>query len=458
MKPWQFIFLTCILLLAIMVGNYITTAPVVLTAVVASCIIALITFQVPENGLLFLIFSMMLSPEIALSSVAGRAVTLRVDDLLLVAVFLGWFANVSVSRDWRGFVKTPLDIPLLLLLSLYIISTALGILVGDIVPLKGFFYCLKYIEYFVLFWLVANVVSSREILRHYLIAGLITAVVVTLFAYSQFPTKPRVFAPFDYGGGEPASLGGYYLVVYAVVISLFLHAESGRARVLCLFLALFMLPPFIKTLSRASYLAFVPLLFTMLFFTRKRKGILALILIAGIIAFPLLFRNLYTQMLDRINTTFDGTPKKVSLALTNNTSITDMSAIERIESWKYILHRRFSKDLRTVVFGNGITGVGFIEGQFFLILGELGLLGVLLFYGTLIIMGRQSYRVYRSAANTIPRSLSLALLCSIMALVFQSFTTNTFIIVRIMEPFWFLAGLVMISPNIYATKTAQIAA
>lgn len=96
-----------------------------------------------------------------------------------------------------------------------------------------------------------------------------------------------------------------------------------------------------------------------------------------------------------------------------------------------------------MVFGTGPTGFGFIEGQFNVILGELGILGAVSFYWVLIRILRYSYRVYKISTDTLTQSLMLSLFGCLVGLLFQSFANNTFVIVRIMEPFWFLTGLVM---------------
>lgn len=453
---WRyFLLIPIVMLLAFFVGDAVTSAPFPLIALIACALIGLITFQNPENGLLIIVFSMLLSPEISLGKVPGHSISLRIDDLLIIAVFIAWLARMAVSKDWKGFVKTPLDPFLLSLLFLYVISTGYGVLFGHIIPVKGLFYALKYIEYFVLYWMVANVVTTRGPVTRYLNAGIITCIIVTLFAYSLFGKTGRVYAPFDSGGGEPASLGGYYLVIFAVLFSFLLHSDSLKGRLLCLALTLFILPPFVKTLSRASYLAFVPLIATMFLLTRKNKLVFGACILAAALSFPIVFSGLYTDISRRVMVTFTGGTyvEPGMLSGGETAKITDLSALERIASWKNVVQTKMAKGFATPLIGNGVTGIGFVEGQFFLVLGEIGILGVIAFYGLLYAMARHGYRIYRSAQAVVPQSLSLAFISTLVALLFQSLTTNTFIIVRIMEPFWFLAALVMISPEIY-TETA----
>jgi hypothetical protein len=54
-----------------------------------------------------------------------------------------------------------------------------------------------------------------------------------------------------------------------------------------------------------------------------------------------------------------------------------------------------------------------------------------------------SKKVYRAYEEPWIKALSLGLMASIAGLLFQAVGVNTFITVRIMEPFWFLTALVM---------------
>jgi hypothetical protein len=440
-----YIVLAVLAVVLISIGNLSSTAPFLVFAFLASIIVAFITFQKPRHGLVILVFSMLLSPEIGLADVPGHAVSLRIDDILIVIAFIAWLAYTAVDKDWKGFVKTPLDNPLIFLLVLYVASTAINMMFGNVKPVKGFFYCLKYIEYIILYWMTCNIIATDKDVTKYLIAALITCIIVTLFAYSLIGTQPRVYAPFDKIGGEPASLGGYYLVIYPVLFAFLLHSETIIQRIFFSGLILFLLPTFIMTQSRASYLAFVPMLTTMFIFSKKGRALLAISSILGVLLFPIVFPTLYSTMMLRVGDTFTaGHGEQFHEVGIGGKTITDQSALERIESWKLVMSNRyFSKNLMTIFFGNGVTGIGFKEGQFFLLIGELGIFGVLAFYWTLIKITSYSYKAYNAVSSMELKSLSMGLMCCVVALIFQSLTTNTFIIVRIMEPFWFLSAIVM---------------
>ena len=57
-----------------------------------------------------------------------------------------------------------------------------------------------------------------------------------------------------------------------------------------------------------------------------------------------------------------------------------------------------------------------------------------------------SVRVFRRVEDDFDKGLSLGFLGGTVGIMFHCIGANTFIIVRIMEPFWFLAAIVMMLP------------
>lgn len=448
-------FAPLLILVGIIAGKATAAAPLALLTVLLCVAVALVTFHNPVNGLVIIVFSMLLSPEIRVADIPGRPLVVRVDDIMIIVLFLSWLAFTAFNKSWRGLVKTPLDPYLLALSAIYIVSTAVWVIFGSLNPVKGMFYVTKYLEYFILYWITANAVTERDDVRRLLTPALLTAVIVTVYAYILMPSHERVFAPFNIGGGEPASLGGYYLIVIALLCAFALHAQRTAVIVLCCAMLAFIFPAFIRTLSRASYLALIPLLLTLFVLTTRRRALFGIVLIAGAALFPLLAPGLYAKMSARVAATFtSGHAERFSAYQigAGNRRITDQSALERIASWNRVLREKISRNAVTLIIGTGVTGAGFIEGQFFLQLAETGLAGTAIFYLLMLAMFRRAYRMYRAADDTLSQSVSLGFAAAIAGLLAQSLTTNTFVIVRIMEPFWVLAAVVMILPDL-PTKT-----
>ncbi len=90
-----------------------------------------------------------------------------------------------------------------------------------------------------------------------------------------------------------------------------------------------------------------------------------------------------------------------------------------------------------------MTGWQFIDAQYFRTLLESGLLGLfaLLFLCfRLFQMGMDRFRYFSD--EPFSRGLAVGFLGALVCLLFHAIGSNTFIIVRIMQPFWLVAGLV----------------
>jgi O-antigen ligase len=96
--------------------------------------------------------------------------------------------------------------------------------------------------------------------------------------------------------------------------------------------------------------------------------------------------------------------------------------------------------------GFGLTGVRFVDGQFIKVLVETGLTGFVAFALLLMVIFRQTLKIYKQTKNPLYKGLSLGFLCAHVGMIAHAFSANTFIIIRIMEPYWFLAGMVMVIP------------
>ena len=166
-------------------------------AVVLAVIVFLVTLVNTDAGLAILIFSMLLSPEIMLAQVPGRDVVIRADDILLAVITFSWLAKMAINKGLAIFVKTPLNKIIGLYLFLCYVSTVRGMALGYLGLEKGFFYLLRYTEYFLLFILVANHVHSRKQIKFFLKTFFIVCAIVSVIGILQIPSGERVSAPFE---------------------------------------------------------------------------------------------------------------------------------------------------------------------------------------------------------------------------------------------------------------------
>jgi hypothetical protein len=439
-------FLVIALLAGFLVSQY---PPGILIWGTLACAIFIVTFINIDWGLYILIFSMLLSPEITIGETAGaslgRGVTLRFEDFLLIVIGLSWFAKNAVHKELGLFLKTPLNKAIIFYVLSCLVSTGFGAIDSRVDLITGLLFVMKYIEYFIVFFMMVNHVKSTEQIKRLVFCLLLTCLITSLIGILQIPGGARVSAPFEGEGGEPNTLGGYLLFIGAIAAGLSIKTENSKLRHALILLILLMIPPFLFTQSRSSYLGLMPVCFLLgLLATRK-------IIVVGILAVAFLLSPLIlpSQVKNSILYTFSqtevrGQVKVGDLHLDTSTSARLVSLKQILADWP-----------RHPLIGYGVTGYGFIDSQFPRVLIETGILGLLSFFYLLYSIFKLSVKNLKEVKTPYFKGLAVGFLAGFIGLLFHTLGANTFIIVRIMEPFWFFAGIIVILPELERREATQ---
>ena len=94
------------------------------------------------------------------------------------------------------------------------------------------------------------------------------------------------------------------------------------------------------------------------------------------------------------------------------------------------------------ILGYGVTGHHFMDAQYPRILVETGIIGMLAFIWLIYALFRLGFTTWLDQQDDLLRGLSVGLIAGLVGLLVHAIGANTFIIVRIMEPFWCLTGIV----------------
>jgi O-antigen ligase len=442
-RSFRFIilFLAVALFLGFLSSQY-TYSPLLYQGLIALIIFA-IAFVNIELGLYILIFSMLLSPEILVGqtegAALGRGVTLRLEDFLLVVIGFGWFAKNAVYKELGLFLKTPLNKPILFYLLACIISTGFGVMAGRTTPKTGFFFVLKYFEYVIVFFMMINHVENLEQVNRFLLCLFITCFVVSIICMLQIPAGGRVTAPFEGETGEPNTLGGYLVFMGAIAAGLLAKTENLRTKHLLIVVLVAVIPPFIFTQSRSSYLAFIPAFLALGLMVEKRLIFVGLILIS--LALSPFF--LPAEVKNRISFTFTQREHPGQHVTVGNVRL-DTSTSARLRGWKDALNAWTKQP----VLGYGVTGWRFIDAQFPRVLVETGVIGLAAFIFLLYSIFKLTLTNLKELKTPYLQGLTIGFLAGYTGLLFHAIGANTFIIVRIMEPFWFFAGIIAVLPQL----------
>lgn len=421
-------------------------------AVAGAVIIFVLSFVSTQIALYILIFSMLLSPEFIVGATEGgtlgRGITLRADDFLVAIIGFSWLARMAINKELGFFLKTSLNRPIAYYMMVCVASTLLGALFGRLDLKIGFLFVLKYFEYVVIYFMVANYLKDRKQLKTFVWAMLLTCLIVSVVSMAKIPEGGRISAPFEGKVGEPNTFGGYLVFMMSIAMGLALMEESFRNRLIAFFLVILFSIPLLYTQSRSSYLAAIPAVLSFLWLSKRKQWIPPVLLLVGLLL-PFMAPKVTK---DRVSYTFTqgiGRPDAVTVAGVQ----LDTSTSARIKSWEEAV-----RDLvQHPVLGFGVTGYRFVDAQYVRVAAETGFLGLLIFLLLLGTILKESYRVFKASEDPFDKGLAIGFLAGFTGLLFHAIGANTFIIVRIMEPFWFIAAMVMMIPSLEKDRKGKAA-
>ncbi len=443
------ILLACILVFTIFFGMLVIkiSGELIIAGVIGFALIVTCFLSV-RVALYTLIFSMLLSPEFGSRSTEGGGVTIRLEDFLLIVIAFGWFARAAIFKELGLLKKTPLNRPILFYILACVVSTAFGMMYGRVQFVKGFFFVLKYIEYFIVYFIAVNYLNTRKQARNLIIGLLIVFVVVCFTSMAQIPQGERITAPFEGEGGEPNTLGGYLLLILSVVAGLLLNTDRkdpNKYKFLLFIMCFLAIIPILFSQSRGTWTAAVPCYLTFLLVSNK-KVILSIFLVLTLVIGPFVIP---ATIKERFMYTFKKQPGWVSQFQEKVGGVTfDTATSERISSYK----RAFEAYFRHPVFGYGITGWRFLDAQYMKTLVETGALGLISFGMLLYAILRETKKAYKCTDDKFLKGVAMGAYAGVLAMILHATGANTFIIVRIMEPFWFLMAIVIVIPQIVAAE------
>lgn len=404
---------------------------------IALCVVVLIVICL--RSALFsaglLIVSMLFSPEVEIR----EGVRIRAEDLIIPLLAIALAARACIPRFRVRFRSGPLDRRILVLVIVNAAASAYGAVGGFVDPLSSVLWNVKSLELLMIYWLTFNFVRDERMIQKLLGLALVVLLGITFYTLFQIPhteihTVRRLTAPFE-GAPEPTTLGGYLTLLLAVVMALAIYEPVKNRQVVWMGVCVLVMIPIVFTLSRTTY-AMCGFMICMLgVVTRSHRLLIAAFVI--LILSPWIMPQ---QIVDRVLMTVD--PSRLYGI--------DPSTTERIMVWK-----KFGYGLRdSPLFGYGLPQP-IVDNQYVRTMLESGLAGILAWgaiFWACISMGR---RLHRRATDPFHKALAAGYLVGTCALLVHAAATITLYIVRIMEPFWFLTGLVA-SLDAIVTKEGAI--
>ncbi|MBN2516669.1 MAG: O-antigen ligase family protein [Deltaproteobacteria bacterium] len=439
--------ISIIIIMTAMGGFLITQVSLTVTVLIIVLFITLTTgFLNPEISLYLLLIAMLLSPEFIVGDLMGRGtgargVTVRLDDFLIVIIGLGWFLRTAIDKELGLFLRTLLNTPIAIYITACLASTLIGFMSGRLKLLTGIFFILKYFEYFVIYFMAVNYLREKKQVERFVAVILGVCFVICIIAILQIPAGGRVTAPFEGEVGEPNTLGGYLVLMLSIATGLLVMPQSTEHKKYLGVLIALIIVSLLATLSRSSWLAAFPMVLTLIYFS-PRKTLLIISLLVVILISPFaLPKAVKERALYTVAQRYHAEQIEVGGVRI------DTSTSARLYSWKDALTKDFIKH---PILGYGITGYKFLDAQYPRMLVETGVVGFISFFILLFSVYRNALHNYRTTTDPFFSGIILGYLAGFVGMILHAIGTNTFIIVRIMEPFWFLTAIVIMIPKIEA--------
>ena len=429
-----------VLLVGAVAVGYLLTAATALQSLVLALLVLLFAaaFVWPEVALYVVIFAMLLSPEFMAGGLGGKAtlgrgVTLRLEDFLLVFIGLSWFARSALDKEIGLCRKTSLNQPIFVYITMCLLATLWGKLTGMVATKAGFFFVLKYFEYMVVYFLIVNYVHTEAQAKRLLFCLFLTCFIVSIYGLTQIPSGARVSAPFEGEEGEPNTFGGYLVFMGALAAGVLDHVKDVRVRVGLTALLAVLIVSLLYTQSRSSYLAVIPVYLTLSLLSRRRFYLLAGLIIALVLSPLILPRAAKERIAYTITQENEyGQIEVAGMRLDSSTSARILSWKEGLSEWR-----------KRPILGHGVTGYAFMDAQYPRILVETGALGALAFLWLVSGLFLVGLKAWRSHQDDLVRGLAVGFIAGLIGLLVHAVGANTFIIVRIMEPFWCVSGILV---------------
>ncbi len=432
------LILVALILAGVLGALIVANPPTVILPIFFGLLLLLVAFLSTPASLYILVFSMLLGPELLFGGLGGgatasRGITFRFEDILLVVIGVAWLAKRAFFKGDTAFLKAPLGGPILFYIAMVVIATLIGALEGRVKGLTGFFFVLKYFEYVMIYFMVVSSVETEQQAKHLLIAGLATCFLVSLFAISQIPGGGRASAPFEGETGEPNTLGGYLVFMLALVAGLLFTPGSLPRRWPLYVLLVSGSIGLFATLSRASFLAAGVVVLVLSLRLLRRTPMVAPMILIALLTLPWWAPQAVT---DRILYTFTQPVEEGQIRF--GAVRVDTSTSERLRSWQQAVQYWRSYPM----WGTGVTGGPFMDAMYPRIMAETGTVGLVAFFILIGAVFRMGWSAYQQAHEPFQQGLAMGFLLGFVGLLVHAVGSNTFIIVRIMEPFWLVAALV----------------
>ncbi|MEF8726182.1 MAG: O-antigen ligase family protein [Candidatus Bipolaricaulota bacterium] len=384
------------------------------------------------------------SPDFVVGSFESHAIEFRLSDLFFLGL-LGYLAYSAVKKDRKLFYPSIFPAGLLYVMSFFLGALVSFIKRGGSLGLEATFFAVKYLEYFLIFFVTANLIRTEKQINYLLkwLIGLLTVSAILLttsrFVSSLYLTltiKLPSFVPeFHHLGSRRATLpfakgfgpSAEFLVIL-IPFALFFFVNSGHKG------------------EKMLYLLSTVLLSAGLLFTGSR-GPIAALFVSVVLLIPIIERRLIPWLaaggvgvgaLYFLVPFVQGKIDSILVIFSDGVCSNNSMCVRVTRIWPEGLGYFFENP----VLGGGLASFPTSDTQYIRLLADQGIIGLgvfVIFVGSLLFY---LTRFRKESLQGWKTGVYGAMMVSTVALLINGITATAFEPVRAMEPFWFLLGLV----------------
>lgn len=394
--------------------------------------------------IMLLILAIGLSPRFPVGQlVTGKFIDIRIEDIILAVFGIIWLFKIFISKSVE-FKKSVFFSPIVLWLGIGLFSTLINLLFMNVLVSRSFFYFLKEIEYFFLFFYVFNHIKNIADAKFFLKVWIFVSSINMAWIIFELLSGSRLthyYGPTSFIEPQGTfSGGGFFLIMYVFFLNVFIYHYVSLPMSLFKKITLLALiaAPSIGVLSSGSRSAFVGLvaamIVTVLLALRKAVflrvvAIMAIIMVCVLIVFGLA----QSQVLNRFSNL-----QGIEQSLDPNYEFS------RPGIWFQQTREASSRPL-FMVFGYGkaaiLGGIGESHSQYVRNFVETGIVGIVFFFFLLYVILKKSLGGFLMSKDSFAVGVSAGLFCATIAMMAMSLFAEGFVVVKINEAYWFFAAL-----------------
>nr|MBP7654631.1 O-antigen ligase family protein [Candidatus Dependentiae bacterium] len=322
-----------------------------------------------------------------------------------------------------------------------LLSTLRGVLISQVDrPLYALVYIFYFLYIFFILFFSYKSIKSKNNISHFIKFLVFFSAAYCCYSLSSIFISGNRFLHTLYIFDNqyiPAENAVFFIPLFFFFYGIMFQEKKISAKIWYVFLLCLVEGCIIFSYSRSGYIIFGCLLIFFSLLQRKFINII-LSLLFIIILINVISNN--TGIKNYIEKTFHGKTEFIipSLSDSEKTIKLDDSTAAKISKYENILS--YWKEYP--IFGLGVTGAGFVESQFFLILGETGIMGILgysLFFGYFF---KMTSRLKKKCADTEFYGIISGYRYCLISIIALGFLINVFYFNVISIIFGVLSGII----------------